>query len=663
MGVPMEQAIRVMAKLKAGMFEMQETAPLGITREKLMALGIQFTKTGEVINRQDLWPAAIKLMEKFSGTMEKVSRTTGGKLTNLSDSFFQFQAAVGATVTPALKPMLDALTGILGAVGNLDPALLRLFGTTIVLGAGAAKLAAALQGWIMLQRLNVVATNTSVAATMRQTTAEVAETDVAAARAMGLGPKVIAQLEAEALARNQVAAAAGRQAAAVGAGGIGGGFLGKYGRYAGIAAKVGGGLLMANTAMGALTRGEGQLGQTPERPSAVDTFAPIVGGAAFGPVGAAAGFALSMYNLHSVGKHNEEIVAKGAAESARLTREMGGKIAAAKREEQSAKKAADEAKALADLEKALELEKQRQTILEADTRIAGYRNEKEAATIPFIQKQIEGAKQYEALLAKVSKGIPENEKAEDRRAALAKELLSTTVEREGMERKIRDILKEQADEAAKIRREREAEILAAYSDELDAQDKQTRQALNLKNRDEAAAGPYWRAAMGAARTPEGFEQARAGMLGELGRQTQVVGELNPERLTPNEKQAKLMELYGQALSTSEEKFGFGEKTKDLYKNAGRTFADAFNEGLPRGGANLARAFNGEIMQQVLNGPANLNEMLPSWGRLSKVPRGSRTVMNIQLNVNGGRREILDEFTRILDTEVPYESEAYAFSDA
>lgn len=227
MGVPMEQVISNFAKLRAGLFDTRELAAIGITREALKALGIQFTKTGEVINRDDLMPAAMKLIQRFAGTMEKTSKTTEGKLVNLEDAFFQLKASIGQTLTPALKPAVDVLTKMITAVVRLDPALLRMAGITLVLGSGLAKLAAVAQGWLTLQRLNVIAANTNAIATGRTTAARVKETLSIEQQALALwekdrvqmqelnyGPKIIAQLEAETVARHQAALAAREQAAA-----------------------------------------------------------------------------------------------------------------------------------------------------------------------------------------------------------------------------------------------------------------------------------------------------------------------------------------------------------------------------------------------------------------------------------------------------------------
>lgn len=143
MGVPIEQVIRGFAKLQAGMFDMAEMAPLGITRDKLAELGVQFSKTGEVMNRDELFPAAIRLISRFGGTMEKVSETTGGRLSNLSDSFFQLSATIGDALTPQLKPLIDRVTAIADGVAAWAKEHPQLTASLVKVGTAIAAVAVA----------------------------------------------------------------------------------------------------------------------------------------------------------------------------------------------------------------------------------------------------------------------------------------------------------------------------------------------------------------------------------------------------------------------------------------------------------------------------------------------------------------------------------------
>lgn len=112
MGVPIQEVIPIMAKLKAGMFEIEQMARLGITRPGLRQFGIEFTKAGEVINREDLFPAAIKLLSRFSGMMAAMMGTVAGKAANVGDAFFQMSAAAGKALLPLTRGVLERITGV-----------------------------------------------------------------------------------------------------------------------------------------------------------------------------------------------------------------------------------------------------------------------------------------------------------------------------------------------------------------------------------------------------------------------------------------------------------------------------------------------------------------------------------------------------------------------
>ncbi|MDO8604956.1 MAG: hypothetical protein Q7R40_00335 [Phaeospirillum sp.] len=71
MGVPLEQVVRVMAKLKAGSFDMAESGVIGITREDLEKHGVTFKSSGEPENPKQLLPAAESFLRgRFGGATE-----------------------------------------------------------------------------------------------------------------------------------------------------------------------------------------------------------------------------------------------------------------------------------------------------------------------------------------------------------------------------------------------------------------------------------------------------------------------------------------------------------------------------------------------------------------------------------------------------------------
>ncbi len=641
MGRPMDQVVRVMAKLKAGMFDMAEMAPLGITRDKLKELGVEFTRTGEVINRQDLWPAAIALMEQFAGTMEKVSATTGGKLTNLEDSIGRFNAAVGKTVNEGLRPMLDVVTSIVDVLGKLDPALLGVIGVGTGLGMLAGKIAPLYFGAQALRSLNIIA-------------------------------------------------GGGAGAAAVSGGGIGA--LGATGIGAGVV----GGLYGQLSAYNMLKEPRRRWGAWDWARTAQQAMSGIPG------------LAMGVMSMHRQVFGEDEAPASPARRAA-------------------ARRPSARPFDYAAVERTLEAERRRLAVIEAQTKIAGYRSEKESQTIPAIERQVAAMKQYEQTLRMVYTQLPKTEDGEKERAKAAKELLSTTVERESLERKIRDLVEQQAADrfkerqflmevqqgvveraADRMNRDRSgwlgaaaargsnpftladrqtgwaarealladqalaiqlgggtagekagriAELQSAYAEiqmekiALDEQLLKSELDLVTANRDMATKLK----ATDAQLLPfeDAVSQARRNLAGFYARRGEMYGEGTPERM------ASMLGIQGLESAALDDKLS---KIKRYEDDAGKTFADAFTDRMTNAGANLAKAFTGEIQQMALNAPAGFSEMLPSFGRLGSMSRPRGHVMNIQLVVNGGRREILDEFTRILDTEVPYEAGAYAFSD-
>lgn len=116
MGIPMEQAILTLSKLKAGMFDMGEMARTGITRPAMEAQGIKFTKSGEPEDRNALFPAGLAIFSKFAGTMSSQSANLELRLSNLSDAWFKLKTAIGAAFMPAAKDAINAFIGIIDKV-------------------------------------------------------------------------------------------------------------------------------------------------------------------------------------------------------------------------------------------------------------------------------------------------------------------------------------------------------------------------------------------------------------------------------------------------------------------------------------------------------------------------------------------------------------------
>lgn len=86
MSVPIEDSVAVWAKAKAGLFETEQFARLGVTREALEKVGLEFKKSGELADRSKLAPAIEKLFGQSAGLMEKQSKTFAGIMSNITDN-------------------------------------------------------------------------------------------------------------------------------------------------------------------------------------------------------------------------------------------------------------------------------------------------------------------------------------------------------------------------------------------------------------------------------------------------------------------------------------------------------------------------------------------------------------------------------------------------
>jgi hypothetical protein len=209
MGVSLHQVVAEANRLKSGQYHRRLAAAVGFAPEFAMREGIKFTEAGEAINREDLFPAFIRSIQRFNGMMEEMSDSTQTKLINLQEAFFLFQRNIGDELNPAVNAFADLLTGALLATKNLDPGLLRLIGTTALLGAGLAKIAAVAQGWIAVKRLGVIAANTSAQANLRESEASNTAAGAMAREAAFTDRATIAkqrklQAQAQELAQNNI---------------------------------------------------------------------------------------------------------------------------------------------------------------------------------------------------------------------------------------------------------------------------------------------------------------------------------------------------------------------------------------------------------------------------------------------------------------------------
>lgn len=85
-----------------------------VTREQLQAMGVEFSKSGELLSPIPIAFQAITKIsqEKFGGGMQKLSQTFSGQMSTLQDNF----AAVKRTV---MAPIFDVLTKSVGGLNNV----------------------------------------------------------------------------------------------------------------------------------------------------------------------------------------------------------------------------------------------------------------------------------------------------------------------------------------------------------------------------------------------------------------------------------------------------------------------------------------------------------------------------------------------------------------
>lgn len=121
-GKPFEQVMMAYSKLVTG----QKGEAVNLFRDLLItnddwvkATGKGVSKSGEMLaSTLEMEQALGRIMGKknFMGMMAAQSETTKGKISNLNDSLFQLQAAMGERMQPAQKAMISGMTGIVGSL-------------------------------------------------------------------------------------------------------------------------------------------------------------------------------------------------------------------------------------------------------------------------------------------------------------------------------------------------------------------------------------------------------------------------------------------------------------------------------------------------------------------------------------------------------------------
>lgn len=112
------------------------------TREQLAGMGIQFSKSGELLSPLPIAMQAITTLaqQKFGGGMDKLSKTFEGQMSTLSDNFNQAKVAIMAPIFDVLRDSLAGLNSFISS-GVFQEGL-RTFADLIANGvAGAINIA------------------------------------------------------------------------------------------------------------------------------------------------------------------------------------------------------------------------------------------------------------------------------------------------------------------------------------------------------------------------------------------------------------------------------------------------------------------------------------------------------------------------------------------
>jgi len=127
MGADISEVARAFGRLKAGDFgeAFERFRDFGISREDLMAKGLEFDKGGQFLGSAEKAMEAVRavMKEKFGGTMEELSQTLTGRLSTLWDSI---NAGLGDAVGPAFDSIKEFLPTLIGLVDRAASAFQNL---------------------------------------------------------------------------------------------------------------------------------------------------------------------------------------------------------------------------------------------------------------------------------------------------------------------------------------------------------------------------------------------------------------------------------------------------------------------------------------------------------------------------------------------------------
>jgi tape measure domain-containing protein len=177
---------------------------LGLTAEQVRNIG------EEGIDASKALPALLRGMrEDYGGQMDRMSRTTGGKISNAGDALFRAKSVIGEDLKPVVDAGAEAVTNLATAFEQLDPRMRKVIEYGVIGGVAIGTLVAAYKSYMGVmtlvrgaQTLTTVSQDKLTESVGRDIVAEQIKTKVA---------------YAEAAAYNVVAASATRAALAQGA--------------------------------------------------------------------------------------------------------------------------------------------------------------------------------------------------------------------------------------------------------------------------------------------------------------------------------------------------------------------------------------------------------------------------------------------------------------
>lgn len=125
MKVPLEQVVGVLARAKAGMFEMREAAAVGLSRQALMGYGVQMNEHGQIENPAALLPAIQKFFQTRFGGASNAAGTWQGATTTLTSNLKRIARTATEGFFASLKEAMGTLNTTMSAILSKNLPLLQ----------------------------------------------------------------------------------------------------------------------------------------------------------------------------------------------------------------------------------------------------------------------------------------------------------------------------------------------------------------------------------------------------------------------------------------------------------------------------------------------------------------------------------------------------------